>query len=321
MKGKYKITIETPKEVIEIELKRKYTILKGFTGTGKSYLPVLIDRWYSEDLNVPVKIKTELPITVVTSMRSLKGEVDKKEEGIIFLDESRRFMYSEDFATITSNAVQYFLLCSRDDLPNLTYSIDEVYALSSDLPKNKKQKVKTVFTPYFKRFRERIFKPNYIIVEDTKSGYELYKEVFKDVEVIGAGGNSNTYRCAEEILENGGYNIIVIIDGAGGGSCTDELMRLLDLYSNRNVLVLCPESFEYLILRSELCTNFRISDELDCTYDYCESSIYSSWEDYYEKRLKELTFGTLMQYKKSKLPKYYKGKNAVKVIKVLEKEG
>lgn len=85
--------------------------------------------------------------------------------------------------------------------------------------------------------------------------------------------------------------------------------------------ILVPESFEYLILRSRVCNWCKISEELDRTYDYCESSKDVSWERYYTKRLEELTKGTKMEYTKSKLREfYYKNSVQKSVYEVLEME-
>ncbi len=64
-----------------------------------------------------------------------------------------------------------------------------------------------------------------------------------------------------------------------------------------------PESFEYLILKSNILE--VPSDILEQTYNYADSVRYFSWEEFYSQYLTELSQGTVYQYSKRKLASGY----------------
>lgn len=101
-----------------------------------------------------------------------------------------------------------------------------------------------------------------------------------------------------------GVNYLAIVDGAASGSETEEVIQYMN-YRDPSVEVYAPESFEYLILSSGLLNITGISDKLEHTSDYADSSWYMSWEQFYTALLIELTDRTQMKYDKRKLNMYY----------------
>ena len=45
------------------------------------------------------------------------------------IDECNRFIKSEDFAVRVKESDNYFVIVTRDDLPNLPYSVKEIYGI------------------------------------------------------------------------------------------------------------------------------------------------------------------------------------------------
>lgn len=319
MKGRYKVVIETLKETITLEVKRKYTILRGFTGDGKSYIAELLLSWAAKGNSKEIKVYSELDVQVAVSLKSLKGLVRFEDESLIFIDELDFVRIKEFYKDVTKNANQYFIICSRYSFSYFPYSIDEVYRTS--YKDSTTGRVVTSFQPLFTRYGSLSFKPSYVVVEDSNSGYEFYKSLFKNSKVISSNGNTNVYKTVDKLLKESKNYLYVIIDGAGGGVCADGLVRLKETAERKGITIciLVPESFEYLILRSKVCDWCGISDELDKTYNYCESSRDVSWERYYTRRLGELTKGTKMEYTKSKLEEfYYKDSVKQSIYEVLE---
>lgn len=66
-----------------------------------------------------------------------------------------------------------------------------------------------------------------------------------------------------------------------------------------------PESFEYILLLSDIFKSKVLKDELEETYNYADSEKYFSWEQYYMALITQITQGTELQYSKSKLNSYY----------------
>ena len=48
---------------------------------------------------------------------------------IVFIDECNDFIRREEFASEVKRSDNYFVLVTRDDLPNLSYSVEEIYGI------------------------------------------------------------------------------------------------------------------------------------------------------------------------------------------------
>ena len=48
---------------------------------------------------------------------------------IVFIDECNSFVKSEDFAISIKESDNYFVIITRNDLPNLPYSVNEIYGI------------------------------------------------------------------------------------------------------------------------------------------------------------------------------------------------
>lgn len=76
-----------------------------------------------------------------------------------------------------------------------------------------------------------------------------------------------------------------------------------------------PESFEYILLQSDIFVSNQLKKKLTETYNYADSEKYFSWEQYYTALIVEETKDTEKQYSKSKLNPYYLSeKNRKRII-------
>jgi hypothetical protein len=69
-----------------------------------------------------------------------------------------------------------------------------------------------------------------------------------------------------------------------------------------------PESFEWLILKSDVINDKEVKNILNNPSEYIESSEYMSWERYFTALLVEKTSNTYLKYSKSHLNETYKNK-------------
>ena len=82
-----------------------------------------------------------------------------------------------------------------------------------------------------------------------------------------------------------------------------------------------PESFEWMILSSDIIHSAGLEDILNAPWEYVKSEEFISWERYFTHLLTELTKGTPLQYDKTKLAKAYLTKeNIRKIITVMTAE-
>lgn len=126
MTGKYRLTVETKRLKYDFEIKRKYTVLRGDSGTGKSELYRLIRRKSSGG----VKVTCDIPV------KAFRGEIqmlNSTSNSIITIDE---YDINEIGVDKIIKALQrsdnYFILITRRQLSNLSISVTEIYELHSD---------------------------------------------------------------------------------------------------------------------------------------------------------------------------------------------
>jgi len=105
------------------------------------------------------------------------------------------------------------------------------------------------------------------------------------------------------LLELKGKRVCVIADGAAIGAEMKDLFQLVS--RNRTINLYLPESFEWLILDSDIIGDSEIRHILDHPEDYVESEQFFSWERYFTSLLMEKTEDTYLKYRKAKLNKNY----------------
>ena len=317
MVGKYNIRITTKKVVYEFDIKRKYTIIKGDSSTGKSYLYTLIGT-----PNIDLVCKSEKNEAAVIPLPKVKSAysvvLTNTEKSIIFIDEDTEDFGSDDFIRLLQNSDNYFVIITRKKLSNIPISVQEIYEISSDTKYNNLNRL-YVYNTLKNVYAEdslNVVEPDLFLVEDYGSGYDFFSKVL-DCECKTACGNANV---ASELIavENKYDTIVVFVDGAAFGAFMDDVSAVIKRASSA-VVLLFPESFEYVLLKNGVAeTDNRVLDE---TYDYCDEKAFrelsndyptgackfESWEQFYTIYLQYLTSNTAYQYtKKSKrLNDYY----------------
>ena len=75
-----------------------------------------------------VLVKCVVPCVVIGGQR-WEENLQFIHNSIVFIDECNRFIKSEDFAVRVKESDNYFVIVTRDDLPNLPYSVKEIYGI------------------------------------------------------------------------------------------------------------------------------------------------------------------------------------------------
>lgn len=209
------------------------------------------------------------------------------------------FIKTEEFARTVQKSDCYFVLVTRESLPNLPYSAEEIYGIHTS---GKYHDLKKTYNELYHLYSAvRIsdaFLPDVILTEDSGAGYGFFRIVSEQAgkNCVSASGKSNLIRALEKIPEG---NILVIGDGAAIGPEMNLLERAM--YLHPNIACYLPESFEWMILRSGLVDGKKVSDILAKPEDFVESSEYVSWERYFTALLVRETNGTWLQYDKKKI--------------------
>lgn len=106
---------------------------------------------------------------------------------------------------------------------------------------------------------------------------------------------------------------LAIVDGAAFGSEIEIIMKYIINVDN-DIKIYAPESFEYLLLLSEIFDSKKLQHKLTESYDFIDSEKYFSWEQYYTALIMEETRGTEKQYSKSNLNPYYLSERNIKYV-------
>ena len=107
---------------------------------------------------------------------------------------------------------------------------------------------------------------------------------------------------------------LVIVDGAAFGSEMRDVSEYLKEVGG--IVLYAPESFEWLLLSTDLIQEIRVSQILEHPEDYIDSREYASWERFFTKLLVSRTQGDpLWAYSKKKLPDIYLSSKIMNAVK------
>ena len=311
MTGSYEVIVQNRRLQYKFTISRNITILRGDSATGKTTLIEMIRAYQlnGEQSGNKKKKKKKCVSLEGNDWQLLLTQIN---DSIVFIDEGNSFVYSQDFAEAVKNSSNYYVIAVRNNLFNLPYSITEIYGIEN-VSGNKYQGTKRLYSRLYNLYEKNspiAKKPELVIVEDAKSGYEFFKHVCDNFSIpcVSAMGKS---KISTKVLESPADNILVIADGAAFGS---EIESLVQLRYSKNIGIYLPESFEWLILNSGLIKNGDINQILENPSDYIDSQKYFSWEVFFTDLLIKSANGTYLEYSKSRLNVVYKQENETNAI-------
>ncbi len=301
MKGIHKVVVGTKYLKYEFELRRNLTIIRGDSATGKTTLVDMIRTHMNDGENGPVTLNCDKGCYVVEG-NLWKGQLDNIQDGIVFIDEGNEFVKTKDFARAIQQTDNYYVIVTREGLPALPYSVEEVYGIRiSGKYGSLKQSYHSFYRIYPDSTTEKI-KPEKILTEDSNSGYQFFDAVCTEhqMQCDTANGKSNVFSYLKVHKDE---KILVIADGAAFGPEMDRVLQLVQ--TRENLVLYLPESFEWLILSSGILKDAETTQILQTPSGYIESKEYFSWERYFTALLTEKTAGTYLNYTKKTLNEAY----------------
>lgn len=198
MKGKYHIVVQNNKLRYDLDVRRNITVIRGDSATGKTRLIALVEQAAALGEGSGVEVRCERPCRTLGGndwnlvLPNLHGQ-------IIFLDEESRFVKSQEFAEAVRASDNYFVIITREDLPNLPYSVDEIYGIHVS---GKYNDLKRTYNELYHIYSTETFsgkeKPETVVVEDTNAGYDFFQTVCGEngIACVSAGGKSNVKTAA-----------------------------------------------------------------------------------------------------------------------------
>ncbi len=302
MKGKHHIIIQNNKLRYEFDIKRNLTIIRGDSATGKTTLVNMIRAAAQMGDESGIFLRCDKSVRVLEG-NDWKLILSSVHDSILFIDEENRFIKSQEFAEAARNSDDYFVIITREDLPNLPYSVDEIYGIhTSGKYHDLKRTYNELYCIYSVAIANIMSMPEIVITEDSNSGYEFFDSVCKGKGIVckSAKGKSNLKAIATEVNAS---RVMIIGDGAAIGPEMNELYQLMQ--SRQNIQCFFPESFEWIILKAGIVKTKELADVLEHPEDYIESKEYFSWEQFFTGYLIQLTEDGYLKYRKTKLNENY----------------
>lgn len=313
MKGSYDIVVSNAKVRYEFAIRRNITIVKGNSATGKTTLVEMIQEYYESGRRSGIELRCDRTCRVLAG-RDWNVLLASVHESIVFIDEDNEFLTTDEFARAVRESDNYYVIVTREGLPNLPYSVEEIYGIRES---GKYASLKRTYNEFYHIYGKveigKLLHPEKVIVEDSNSGYEFFKSLStkKNYDVISAGGKSNIFA---KIIRHLDENVLIIADGAAFGAEMDRVMKIVQ--QKEKVTLFLPESFEWLILKSGIINDTDLEEILEKPEKFIESREHFSWERFFTSLLMELTRGTYLKYSKRKLNESYLQENMIsKIIK------
>ena len=301
MKGKYSILVQNNRLRYEFTIFRNITIIRGDSATGKTTLLDLLAAYYRDGEGSGVIVRCEVPCVVIGGQH-WRESLAPIHGSIVFIDECNSFVKSEDFAVSVKESDNYFVIVTRDDLPNLPYSVNEIYGIRKS---NKYAGLKQVYNELYQVYGsfEQVETDgvNLLLAEDYNAGYEFFRGVYSQhYTCLSANGKSNIFKILQQHHKE---KVLVVADGAAFGCEMAKIMQLMRL--GRRIVLYLPESFEWLVLRSGVIEDSEIKAILEEPCQFIDSKAFFSWERFFTSLLIQKSKDTYLHYNKKSLNKVY----------------
>lgn len=304
MKGMHRIVVSTKRLKYDFELRRNLTIIRGDSATGKTTLVDMIREFVNNPSGTPVDLVCDKKCFVLEGAlwkEQLSGIVDS----IVFIDEGNEFIKTTEFADEIQKTDNYYVIVTRESLPALPYSVEEIYGIrTSGKYGTLKQSYHEFYRLYGVDTYEKNVNPEVIITEDSNSGYQFFAQVCRENKLSceSMNGKSNVFHYLNKHKDE---KILVIADGAAFGSEIDRVLQLIE--RRKNVALYLPESFEWMILSTGILKNNQVENMVNNPSEFVESREYFSWERFFTAVLIDATKDTYLAYAKRKLNVAYLG--------------
>lgn len=317
MRGKHRIIVQNKRIRYDFEIKRNITVIRGDSATGKTALVDMIREYFENGKASAVELSCDKQCAVLEG-RTWAAQLLMLQDSIIFIDEGNDFITSNDFAAAIQDTDNYYVIVTREGIPSLPYSVDEIYGIRDS---GKYGILKRTYNEFYHLYQasdyHQAVKPDIIITEDSNSGFQFFQGVCgrnSRVTCISAQGKSNIFAA---VVKTSDEKVLIIADGAAFGSEMEKLIQYIKNYPN--VSLYLPESFEWLILKSGLLEDRNITEMLEHPEEQIESKEYFSWERYFTAQLTRNTRNTYLKYAKKQLnPVYLQEKIMSKILAVIK---
>ena len=148
MKGSYEIIVANAKLRYEFTVRRNITIIKGDSATGKTTLVEMIREYYESGEGSGIELRCRKECRVLAG-KDWKRLLEGIYNSIVFIDEDNAFLPTREFAEAVRESDNYYVIVTREGLPNLPYSVEEIYGIRES---GKYASLKQTYNELFHRY-------------------------------------------------------------------------------------------------------------------------------------------------------------------------
>ena len=112
-----------------------------------------------------------------------KEQLSGIADSIVFIDEGNEFIKTTEFADEIQKTDNYYVIVTRESLPSLPYSVEEILRNKNHLENygTLKQSYHEFYQLYGANTYERNINPEIVITEDSNSGYQFFDNVCRKI--------------------------------------------------------------------------------------------------------------------------------------------
>lgn len=284
----------------KIELTRNISVIVDNSATGKTTFAQGLLGIKSGNTPTNKILRASCNYVVLTGDFFADSAIVNSCHNTIVIADEIRYTTSKEFADLVkNNQSNYYLIINREPIKNLPYSIHSIFRLKAKYDENG---IYSIYNEEVYNIDDNVISKNTnqffdtIIVEDKKSGYQFYENIVDDTCVKSSKGNGSIIHDAMECCSE---HMLVVADGAAFGPYIKQAVE-------NNIPIWLPESFEYILLTSDIFkNNSEIKNILNNINNNVDSNKYLSWERFFTYLIESKTAGTQLAYKKDSLNKNY----------------
>lgn len=290
-----RVKISTNKVVYDLVLERTISVIRGDSGTGKSYMCELVHILNQDPDTFGLSVESELPTIKVNEQPTEEWCLSNKDS-VIFIDEDVKIKGVDKIIRLLRRNGCWVVYISRKNSIriDLGCATSCVYKIESS---GKVRSLKKLIE--FVVVRNRTYT---LCTEDSNSGNQFFSQFGRAVETLGGSGNLNKAKL--DVVSGR----ILIADLAVLGI---PMLDKMPAYIRGDFDIIPMESFEQFLLSANLF------DSVEGIKDVRNNPEYYSWERYFTDKLQRFTdrlnTGT---YTKRKLLPCFKDSSVVESLPV-----
>lgn len=253
----------------QLKLSRKFSILQGLSGTGKTYL--------SEQLSLleePVLFSDGVARTIFVAEALATSRVSKVIQQVsncvFVIDEDSALLYDEGVLCDIYNSPNYFIIIAREKFSMLPYGIDDIFILTGKFNDSRME----LRFPRSELFSHGIQQANFVVCEGSGLDYALVQKKLEGtvVQVLSSSGKSRVLPVTKDLSGR----TAVVVDWCGAGADTAAIAEAI---ISERVSAVQSDSFECELLNSEALLGSKAGVD--------SPPLTNNLEEYYTQQLDE----------------------------------